>query len=86
MVYTSEYEAGRVEDSSEREDGIGFTIWTSNEIQKIEKIGEETPRESSQQNRLIEGSIVVTLTSTMRVSMNISLNLNYFPRASVVSH
>jgi hypothetical protein len=39
MVYTSEYQAGRVEDSSEREDGIALKIWTSNKIQNIEKMG-----------------------------------------------
>jgi hypothetical protein len=39
MVYTSEHRARRVEDSSEREDGIIFEIGTSNEIRNIEQIG-----------------------------------------------
>jgi hypothetical protein len=58
MVYIPEYRARRVEDFSKREEGIVFKTWTSNEIQNIEKIGLETPRESSQQNLPIEGSII----------------------------
>jgi hypothetical protein len=72
MVYTSEYPARRVEDSSEKEDGVIFKIWISDQIQNVWMTGQGRSQESSQHGSHIEDSIVGTLISTTRVSMNIS--------------
>jgi hypothetical protein len=73
MVYISEYQARRVEDFSEREDGIIFKIWISNQIQNIWMTGEGRPRESSQQTLLIEGAVVGPLIPTRLFSIHTNI-------------